>query len=68
MEYEELVQLYQEKKIDDLHFLLEQKELTHEYLEDMKKRNETPNNENARQWLREFETITFTKTNLYERQ
>ena len=48
MDYNELVQKRQEGVIDDLEFLLAQKDLAEIYLEDMKSRGERPNNENAK--------------------
>ena len=51
MDYHELVQKRQEGVIDDLEFLLAQKDLAEIYLEDMKSRGERPNNENAVKWL-----------------
>ena len=54
MDYNELVQKRQEGVIDDLEFLLAQKDLAEIYLEDMKSR-ERPNNENAVKWLCEYE-------------
>ena len=55
MDYNELVQKRQEGVIDDLEFLLAQKDLAEIYLEDMKSRGERPNNENAVKWLSEYE-------------
>ena len=55
MDYNELVQKRQEGVIDDLEFLLAQKDLAEIYLEDMKSRGERPNNENAVKWLWENE-------------
>lgn len=55
MDYNELVQKRQEGVIDDLGFLLAQKDLAEIYLEDMKSRGERPNNENAVKWLCEYE-------------
>ena len=55
MDYNELVQKRQEGVIDDLEFLLAQKDLAEIYLEDMKSRGEGPNNENAVKWLCEYE-------------
>lgn len=55
MDYNELVQKRQEGVIDDLEFLLAQKDLAEIYLEDMKSRGERPNNENAVKWLYEYE-------------
>ena len=49
MDYNELVQKRQEGVIDDLEFLLAQKDLAEIYLE------ERPNNENAVKWLCEYE-------------
>ena len=51
MDYNELVQKRQEGVIDDLEFLLAQKDLAEIYLEDMQSRGERPNNENAVKWL-----------------
>ena len=51
MDYNELVQKRQEGIIDDLEFLLAQKDLAEIYLEDMKSRGERPNNENAVKWV-----------------
>lgn len=61
MDYETLITQHQEGKIDDLHFLLEQEELAQIYLEEIKKRKEQPNNQNARKWIRDYEN-----RNLYE--
>ena len=55
MDYNELVQKRQEGVIDDLEFLLAQKDLAEIYLEDMKSRGERPNNENAVKSLCEYE-------------
>lgn len=55
MEYEDLIILHQEGKISFLEFLMEQKELAEEYQRDMQKRNEVPNDDNARKWLTEYE-------------
>ena len=55
MDYNELVQKRQEGVIDDLEFLLAQKDLAEIYLEDMKSRGERPNNENAVKRLCEYE-------------
>jgi len=55
MDYNELVQKRQEGVIDDLEFLLAQKDLAEIYLEDMKSRGERPNNENAVKWLCKYE-------------
>ena len=55
MDYNELVQKRQEGIIDDLEFLLAQKDLAEIYLEDMKSRGERPKNENAVKWLCEYE-------------
>ena len=55
MDYNELVQKRQEGIIDDLEFLLAQKDLAEIYLEDMKSRGERPINENAVKWLCEYE-------------
>ena len=55
MDYNELVQKRQEGVIDDLEFLLAQKDLAEIYLEDMKSRGERPNNENAVKCLCEYE-------------
>ncbi len=55
MDYNELVQKRQEGIIDDLEFLLAQKDLAEIYLEDMKSRGERPNTENAVKWLCEYE-------------
>lgn len=55
MDYNELVQKRQEGIIDDLEFLLAQKDLAEIYIEDMKSRGEKPSNENAVKWLCEYE-------------
>ena len=55
MDYNELVQKRQEGIIDDLEFLLAQKDLAEKYLEDMKSRGERHYNENAVKWLCEYE-------------
>ena len=55
MDYNELVQKRQEGVINDLEFLLAQKDLAEIYLEDMKSRGERPNNENAVKWLCGYE-------------
>jgi hypothetical protein len=55
MTYEELVQKRQSGEIDDLQFLLAQKELADMFKEDIKKRGDIPTSKNAASWLTEYE-------------
>lgn len=66
MDYNELVQKRQEGVIDDLEFLLAQKDLAEIYLEDMKSRGERPNNENASSGYVNMRITIYT--NSYERR
>jgi len=53
--YEKLVQEIQAGKLDDLQFLLYQKDISGLYLHDMKNKGIDPDPDNARKWLSDFE-------------
>lgn len=59
--YDDLVMKNQAGIIDDLEFLLEQKEYAEMYIADMQEKGLTPNPENAAEWLRNYEN-----QNLYQ--
>jgi hypothetical protein len=60
-DYNELVQAYQREEISDLEFLLAQPDLASMYIEEMKEKGLPYTNENARQWLSNYEN-----DNLYQ--
>lgn len=55
MDYDDLIQQKQIGEIDDLQFLLGHEYLASVYLKEMKADGITPDNENAREWLKKYE-------------
>lgn len=55
MEYDKLAEQNQSGEIDDLDFLLAQKDLASDYIEEMQFQGITPNSINAAEWLLKYE-------------